>query len=85
MNDRSDRNLNLRCATDWFLSNPAANLGVVIWGRARYLLMFPIEFTAYVVVNRAWWIVPVFLLIGLATLVVVVGQVVAPFTLYSFF
>jgi hypothetical protein len=47
--------------------------------------MFPIEFTAYVVVNRAWWIVPVFILLGLATLVVVVGQVVAPFTLYSFF
>jgi hypothetical protein len=57
----------------------------VIWGRARYLLTFPIEFAAYVVVNRAWWIVPVFLLLALATLVVVVGQVVAPFTLYSFF
>jgi hypothetical protein len=57
----------------------------VIWGRARYLVIFSIEFVAYVVVNRAWWIVPVFLLLVLATLVVVVGQVVAPLSLYSFF
>ena len=70
---------------DWLPLDPATNLSRMIWGRARYLLMFPVEFGAYVLTNRAWWIVPVFLLLALTTLVVVVGQVVAPFTLYSFF
>jgi hypothetical protein len=51
----------------------------------RYLVTFPFEFGAYVVTNRAWWIVPVFFFLSLATLLVVVGQVVAPFALYSFF
>ncbi len=57
----------------------------MIGGRVRYLARFPVEIGAYVVVNRAWWIIPLIFVLGLATLLVVVGQVVAPFTLYSFF
>jgi hypothetical protein len=62
-----------------------SNIPPVLGGRVRYLFTFTREIAAYVVVNRAWWIVPIFLLLALATLVVVVGQVVAPFSLYSFF
>jgi len=54
-------------------------------GRVRYLLKFPVEFGAYVVTNRAWWIVPLFFFLGVATILVVVSQVAAPFALYSFF
>jgi Family of unknown function (DUF5989) len=56
-----------------------------VGGRLRYMFRFAGEFGAYLVVNRSWWIVPVFLLLAMTTLLVVVSQVVAPFTLYSFF
>lgn len=57
----------------------------VLGARLRYMARFAGEFSSYVIVNRTWWIVPVFFLLGLTTLLVVVSQVVAPFTLYSFF
>jgi hypothetical protein len=54
-------------------------------GRLRYGGRFLGEFGSYVVVNRAWWTVPLFLFMAAATVLVIVGQVVAPVTLYSLF
>jgi hypothetical protein len=57
----------------------------VLLVRARYVLRFPFEFGAFLVVNRAWWMLPLVFIIAAATFLVVVGQAVAPITLYSFF
>jgi hypothetical protein len=54
-------------------------------GRLRYVLKFAGEFGSFVVINRAWWTVPLLLFMASATVLVIVGQVVAPITLYSFF
>ena len=43
------------------------------------------EVGAYAVVNRAWWVPPLTLLIALVTLLVVMGQAAAPVTLYPLF
>jgi hypothetical protein len=43
------------------------------------------DLVAYAVVNRAWWVIPMTLLLALATLLVVVGQAAAPVTLYPMF
>jgi hypothetical protein len=43
------------------------------------------EFVAYAVVNRAWWVIPLTLVLALATLLVVIGQAAAPVTLYPLF
>jgi hypothetical protein len=53
--------------------------------RVRHLVRLSGDFLAYAVVNRAWWVIPVTLLLGLATLLVVVGQAAAPVTLYPMF
>ncbi len=53
--------------------------------RARYVLKFPLEFGAFLVVSRAWWMLPLVFIMAAATFLVVVGQVAAPITLYSFF
>jgi hypothetical protein len=37
------------------------------------------------VINRVWWILPLFLLLALASLIIVVGQAAAPVTLYPMF
>ena len=54
-------------------------------GRIRYLYRFAGEFGSYVVINRAWWTVPLCIFMAAATVLVIVGQVVAPVTLYSLF
>jgi hypothetical protein len=54
-------------------------------GRLRYIPRFVGEFGSYVVVNRAWWTVPLCVFMAAATVLVIVGQVVAPITLYSLF
>jgi hypothetical protein len=54
-------------------------------GRVRYAFRFVGEFGSFVVINRAWWTVPLFLFMAAATILVIVGQVVAPITLYSLF
>jgi hypothetical protein len=43
------------------------------------------DIVAYAVINRASWVIPVTLLLALATLLVVVGQAAAPVTLYPMF
>ena len=53
--------------------------------RARYLIKFPLEFGAYLVVSRAWWMLPLCFILFAATVLVVVGQAAVPITLYSFF
>jgi len=39
----------------------------------------------YSVTNRAWWVVPMVLLLAVIALAVVVGQAAAPYTLYTLF
>jgi hypothetical protein len=53
--------------------------------RTRSTLRLGGEFVAYAVVNRVWWVIPLMLLLVLATLVVVVGQVAAPVSIYPLF
>jgi Family of unknown function (DUF5989) len=53
--------------------------------RARHLFRLGGEFVAYAVVNRVWWLVPLMLLLTVATLVVVIGQVAAPVSIYPLF
>ena len=43
------------------------------------------DFLAYAVINRAWWVIPVTLLLALVTLLVAIGQAAAPITLYPMF
>ncbi len=43
------------------------------------------ELAAYAIINRAWWLIPIVAVLFVATLVVVVVEVVAPFTLYTLF
>ena len=43
------------------------------------------EFVAYSVVNRAWWVIPMVLLLAVVALAIVVGQAAAPYTLYTLF
>jgi hypothetical protein len=53
--------------------------------RARHLLRLTGDLMAYAVINRAWWVPPLTLLLGLATLLVLIGQAAAPVTLYPLF
>lgn len=43
------------------------------------------EFVAYTLVNGTWWLLPLVLVLALATLLIAAGQVAAPFTLYTVF
>ena len=54
-------------------------------GRLRYTARLGGEFVAYSVVNRAWWVVPLVLLLAVVALAIVVGQAAAPYTLYTLF
>jgi hypothetical protein len=53
--------------------------------RLRHLVRLASDLAAYTVVNRAWWVPPLTLLLALATLLVLVGQAAAPVTLYPLF
>ena len=54
-------------------------------GRLRYAARLGGEFVAYSVVNRAWWVVPMVLLLAVVALAIAVGQAAAPYTLYTLF
>ena len=54
-------------------------------GRLRYAARLGGEFVSYSVVNRAWWVVPMVLLLAVVALAIVVGQAAAPYTLYTLF
>jgi hypothetical protein len=51
----------------------------------RHLVRLSWDLVTYAVVNRAWWVLPVTLILALVTLLVVVGQAAAPVTLYPMF
>jgi Family of unknown function (DUF5989) len=51
----------------------------------RHALRLTRELGAYTVVNRAWALPPLVLLLGLVTLLVVAAQSAAPLTLYTLF
>ena len=51
----------------------------------RHLARLCGDFGSYAVVNRAWWIIPVMLFLAALTVLVVVGQAAAPYTLYTLF
>lgn len=53
--------------------------------RARHLLRLTGDLMAYAVINRAWWVPPLTLLLALATVLVLIGQAAAPVTLYPLF
>lgn len=53
--------------------------------RARHLLKLSRYFVAYAVINRAWWVLPVTLMLAFVTALVVLGQAAAPVTLYPMF
>ena len=53
--------------------------------RGRHLVRLSQDLVGYAVVNRAWWVIPLTVLLALATLLVVVGQAAAPVTLYPMF
>jgi hypothetical protein len=53
--------------------------------RLRHTFGLIADVLAYAVVNRAWWVPPLTLLLALATLLVIIGQAAAPVTLYPLF
>lgn len=53
--------------------------------RIRHLFRLSGDLLVYSVVNRAWWVFPLTLVLALATLLVVIGQAAAPVTLYPMF
>jgi len=52
--------------------------------RLRHLGRLFLELTAYSVINRVWWPVPLVLLLLVVGVVVVIGQTAAPF-IYTLF
>jgi hypothetical protein len=53
--------------------------------RARHLFRLSGEFVGYAVVNRAWWVPALTLLLALTAVLIVIGQAAAPVTLYPLF
>lgn len=53
--------------------------------RFRHTARLAGDLVAYAVINRVWWILPLILLLAVASLVIVIGQAAAPVTLYPMF
>ena len=53
--------------------------------RARHLFRLSGDLLAYAVINRAWWVPPLTLMLALAMVLVLIGQAAAPVTLYPLF
>lgn len=53
--------------------------------RLRHTARLGVEFVRFSVVNRAWWLLPVMMLLAVVTVFIVVGQAAAPYTLYTLF
>jgi hypothetical protein len=53
--------------------------------RLRHTLRLGRDLAGFAVVNRAWWVVPLVLVLALVTVFIVVGQAAAPYTLYTVF
>jgi hypothetical protein len=57
-------------------------LGVL---RVRHGARLVREFAGYAAVNRAWWVLPVMLLLVVSALLIAAGQAAAPYSLYTVF
>jgi hypothetical protein len=53
--------------------------------KARHLVRLSGDLVAYAVVNRAWWVPALTLLLALVALLITIGQAAAPVTLYPLF
>ena len=53
--------------------------------RLRHFFGLTSDFAAYAVINRAWWVPALTLILALATFLVAVGQTAAPVTIYPLF
>jgi hypothetical protein len=53
--------------------------------RTRHLVRLGADLMAFAVINRAWWVPPLTILLALAVLLVIIGQAAAPVTLYPLF
>jgi len=53
--------------------------------RLRHLVGLAGDLTAYAIVNRAWWLPALTVVLALAALLIAVGQAAAPVTLYPLF
>jgi hypothetical protein len=53
--------------------------------RVRHFLTLSGDFLAYAVVNRAWWVPTLTLLLAMIAVLITVGQAAAPVTLYPLF
>ena len=53
--------------------------------RTRHLFRLTGDFCVYAVVNRAWWVPMLTLVLAIATLLIAAGQAAAPVTLYPLF
>jgi hypothetical protein len=53
--------------------------------RLRHGVRLCRELIAYAVINRTWWVLPLIVALGAVTLLIAVGQAVAPYTLYTLF
>ena len=53
--------------------------------RGRHLARLSWELVAYALVNRAWWVPALTLILALAAVAIAVGQAAAPVGLYPLF
>lgn len=53
--------------------------------RLRHAARLAGELVGFAFVNRLWWLLPMVLVLAIASLVIVVGQAAAPVTLYPMF
>ena len=53
--------------------------------RLRHAARLAGELVGFAFVNRLWWLLPMVLVLAVASLVIVVGQAAAPVTLYPMF
>jgi len=53
--------------------------------KARHFVRLSGDLLGYAVVNRAWWVPALTLLLALVALLITIGQAAAPVTLYPLF
>jgi hypothetical protein len=53
--------------------------------RLRHLFRLSGDLVAYAVINRAWWVPVLTLVLAMAALLITIGQTAAPVTLYPLF
>jgi hypothetical protein len=53
--------------------------------RLRHLFRLSGDLVAYAVINRAWWVPALTLVLAMAALLITIGQTAAPVTLYPLF